>query len=135
MNTGAFAGHRNPEETIFKTNLEAAQAICRQLRLRNLGGIIIIDFIDMEAAEHRDAVLIEFRRALEKDHTKMTVNGFTALGLVEMTRNVITSYSIHYTKLYEVREPGFLLLQGEDPVRFQQSRHDGEPVFVEIGCE
>lgn len=86
VNTGGFVGHRNFDDTIFKTNLEAAQVIARQLRLRNLGGIIIVDFIDMEAAEHRDAVLAEFNRALARDHTKMTVNGFTALGLVEMTR-------------------------------------------------
>ena len=86
VNTGGFVGHRNFDDTIFKTNLEAAQVIARQLRLRNLGGIIIVDFIDMETAEHRDSVLAEFNRALERDHTKMTVNGFTALGLVEMTR-------------------------------------------------
>ena len=86
VNTGGFVGARNFDETIFKTNLEAAQAIARQLRLRNLGGIIIIDFIDMDTLEHRDAVLEEFKRSLERDHTKMTVNGFTALGLVEMTR-------------------------------------------------
>jgi len=86
VNTGGFVGHRNFDDTIFKTNLEAAQVIARQLRLRNLGGIIIIDFIDMESAEHRQAVLAEFNRALARDHTRMTVNGFTALGLVEMTR-------------------------------------------------
>lgn len=86
VNTGGFVGHRNFDDTIFKTNLEASQVIARQLRLRNLGGIIIVDFIDMETAEHRDAVLAEFNRALARDHTKMTVNGFTALGLVEMTR-------------------------------------------------
>ena len=86
VNTGGFVGHRNFDDTIFKTNLEAAQVIARQLRLRNLGGIIIVDFIDMETTEHRDAVLAEFNRALARDHTKMTVNGFTALGLVEMTR-------------------------------------------------
>jgi len=86
VNTGGFVGARNFDDTIFKTNLEAAQTIARQLRLRNLGGIIIIDFIDMENAEHRDMVLDEFRKALARDHTKMTVNGFTALGLVEMTR-------------------------------------------------
>jgi len=80
-----FVGARNFDDTIFKTNLEAAQAIARQLRLRNLGGIIIIDFIDMENVEHRDMVLDEFKKALRGDHTKMTVNGFTALGLVEMT--------------------------------------------------
>ncbi|MCC4117450.1 ribonuclease G [Aromatoleum toluclasticum] len=86
VNTGGFVGARNFDDTIFKTNLEAAQTIARQLRLRNLGGIIIIDFIDMENPEHRDMVLDEFRKALARDHTKMTVNGFTALGLVEMTR-------------------------------------------------
>ena len=86
VNTGGFVGIRNFEDTIFKTNLEAAQTIARQLRLRNLGGIIITDFIDMESEEHKNAVLSEFNRALEQDHTRLTVNGFTALGLVEMTR-------------------------------------------------
>lgn len=86
VNTGGFVGARNFDDTIFKTNLEAAQTIARQLRLRNLGGIIIVDFIDMESLEHRQAVLEEFTKALARDHTKMTVNGFTALGLVEMTR-------------------------------------------------
>ncbi len=86
VNTGGFVGSRNFDDTIFKTNLEAAQAIARQLRLRNLGGIIILDFIDMQSSEHRSAVLEEFRRALARDRTRMTVNGFTALGLVEMTR-------------------------------------------------
>jgi ribonuclease G len=86
VNTGGFVGLRNFDDTIFKTNLEAAQVIARQLRLRNLGGIIIIDFIDMAGEDHRAAVLAEFRKALTRDRTKMTVNGFTALGLVEMTR-------------------------------------------------
>jgi ribonuclease G len=86
VNTGGFVGLRNFDDTIFKTNLEAAQSIARQLRLRNLGGIIIVDFIDMENREHRKAVLAEFNKALERDHTRLTVNGFTALGLVEMTR-------------------------------------------------
>jgi ribonuclease G len=86
VNTGGFVGVRNFDDTIFKTNLEAAQVIARQLRLRNLGGIIVIDFIDMENTDHRDAVLAEFNKALARDRTKMTVNGFTALGLVEMTR-------------------------------------------------
>jgi ribonuclease G len=86
VNTGAFVGVRSFDDTIFKTNLEAAQVIARQLRLRNLGGIIIIDFIDMESEEHRNAVLGEFRKALARDRVRMTVNGFTQLGLVEMTR-------------------------------------------------
>ena len=86
VNTGGFVGSRSFDDTVFKTNLEAAQSIARQLRLRNLGGIIIVDFIDMESAEHRAAVLEEFKRALARDRTRITVNGFTALGLVEMTR-------------------------------------------------
>jgi ribonuclease G len=86
VNTGGFVGSRNFDDTVFKTNLEAAQAIARQLRLRNLGGIIIVDFIDMESLEHRTAVLEELRRALARDRTRITLNGFTALGLVEMTR-------------------------------------------------
>jgi ribonuclease G len=86
VNTGGYVGGRSFDDTIFKTNLEAAQVIARQLRLRNLGGIIIIDFIDMDTEEHKNAVLNEFRKALARDRTRMTVNGFTQLGLVEMTR-------------------------------------------------
>ncbi|OGA15349.1 MAG: ribonuclease G [Betaproteobacteria bacterium RIFCSPLOWO2_12_FULL_63_13] len=86
VNTGGFVGVRNFDDTIFKTNLEAAQVIARQLRLRNLGGIIILDFIDMENEDHRRAVLAELQKALSRDRTKITLNGFTALGLVEMTR-------------------------------------------------
>jgi len=86
VNTGGFVTGRSFDDTIFKTNLEAAQVIARQLRLRNIGGIVIIDFIDMDTEEHRNAVLNEFRKALARDRTHMTVNGFTGLGLVEMTR-------------------------------------------------
>ncbi len=86
VNTGGYVGARNFDDTIFKNNLEAAQAIARQLRLRNLGGIIILDFIDMESSEHRDAVLEELRKALAQDRTKVSLNGFSPLGLVELTR-------------------------------------------------
>ncbi|SEF70946.1 ribonuclease G [Vibrio hangzhouensis] len=86
INTGAFVGRRNLEETIFNTNIEATQAIARQLRLRNLGGIIIIDFIDMGLDEHRQRVLASLESALSKDRVKTNINGFTQLGLVEMTR-------------------------------------------------
>jgi ribonuclease G len=86
VNTGGYVGARNFDDTIFKTNLESAGAIARQLRLRNLGGIIIVDFIDMAREEHQTAVLSEFRKQLSKDRTKVTVSGFTQLGLVEMTR-------------------------------------------------
>lgn len=86
VNTGAFVGHHNQEETIFKTNLEAANAIARQLRLRNLGGIIIIDFIDMQDENHRRQVLRALEKCTEKDHAKLTITGVSELGLVEMTR-------------------------------------------------
>jgi ribonuclease G len=86
VNTGAYVGARNFDDTIFKTNLEAAQAIARQLRLRNLGGIIIVDFIDMAREDHRDAVLAEFRKQLARDRVKTMAGTFSQLGLVEMTR-------------------------------------------------
>ncbi|WP_409074896.1 ribonuclease G [Pantoea sp. C3] len=86
INTGAFVGHRNLDETIFNTNVEATQAIARQLRLRNLGGIIIIDFIDMSNEDHRRRVLHSLESALNKDRVKTGISGFSALGLVEMTR-------------------------------------------------
>lgn len=86
VNTGSFVSGKNLSDTIFKTNLEAAQAIARQLRLRNLGGIIIIDFIDMDEDAQRDAVLDELRKAVTLDRARINVNGFSALGLVELTR-------------------------------------------------
>jgi ribonuclease G len=86
VNTGGYVGARNFDDTIFKTNLEAAGAIARQLRLRNLGGIIIVDFIDMAREDHQQAVLAEFRKQLTRDRTRTTVSGFSQLGLVEMTR-------------------------------------------------
>ena len=86
VNTGAFVGHRNLEETIFKTNLEAATALARQLRVRNLGGIIIVDFIDMKDVEHQRQVLRTLEKALERDHAKIAITGVTELGLVQITR-------------------------------------------------
>ena len=86
VNTGGFVSGRTFDETIFRTNLEATQAIARQLRLRNIGGIIILDFIDMDSSEHKEAVLAELTKSLARDRTRMTINGFTSLGLVEMTR-------------------------------------------------
>jgi ribonuclease G len=86
VNTGAFLGHRNLEETVYKTNLEAAQSAARQLRLRNLGGIIIIDFIDMTDEEHKRQVLRMLEKALAHDHAKTSVYEMSHLGLVEMTR-------------------------------------------------
>ncbi|PID46620.1 MAG: ribonuclease G [Proteobacteria bacterium] len=86
VNTGGYVGHRNLEETIFKTNLEAAQGIAKQVRLRNLGGIIILDFIDMKTEDHKQQVIASLERALEKDPVKTAVSGVSSLGLVEMTR-------------------------------------------------
>ena len=86
INTGGFVGHRNLEETIFNTNIEATQAIARQLRLRNLGGIIILDFIDMKTSEHKRRVLASLEKALAKDRVKTNVHDFSPLGLIEMTR-------------------------------------------------
>jgi ribonuclease G len=86
VNTGSYVGHRNLEETIFRTNLEAAVTIARQLRLRNLGGIIIIDFIDMDEKNHRAQVLEVLESALASDHARTQISEHSALGLVEMTR-------------------------------------------------
>ncbi|MBA3732341.1 MAG: ribonuclease E/G, partial [Gammaproteobacteria bacterium] len=86
VNTGGFVGHRNLEETIFKTNLEATQSIARQLRLRNLGGIIIIDFIDMTQEDHKRQVMRALEKSLERDHAKSHVSEVSPLGLVAMTR-------------------------------------------------
>jgi len=86
VNTGAYVGHRNLEETIFRTNLESAVSIARQLRLRNLGGIIIIDFIDMRDEPHRRAVLAALERALAGDRAQTHIVSLSPLGLVEMTR-------------------------------------------------
>jgi len=86
VNTGGYVGHRNLEETIYRTNLEAAVAIARQLRLRNLGGIIILDFIDMEEQEHRNSVLQVLEKSLARDHARHHITPVSPLGLVEMTR-------------------------------------------------
>jgi len=86
VNTGAFTGHRNVEETVLKTNLDAAQAIARQLRLRNLGGIIILDFIDMTSEDHRAQVLRALQKELKRDSARTQIYPISPLGLVEMTR-------------------------------------------------
>lgn len=86
VNTGSYVGGRSLEDTVFKTNLEATHVITRQLRLRNLGGIIIIDFIDMQEAEHRDEVMKLLQKMLERDHAKTKITQVSELGLVEMTR-------------------------------------------------
>lgn len=95
VNTGGYVGVRNFSETIFKTNLEAAQALARQLRLRNLGGIIIIDFIDMEDEAHKNQVLRTLNQALARDPARSTVSEISPLGLVEMTRKRTTESLEH----------------------------------------
>lgn len=89
INTGAFVGTKNLEETIFKTNLEAASQIARQLRLRNIGGIIIIDFIDMEKEEHKTQVMNELEKAMSLSSSKYKIGSFSPLGLVELSRKRI----------------------------------------------
>ncbi|MBT3348391.1 MAG: ribonuclease G [Thiotrichales bacterium] len=86
VNTGSFVGHSNLEETTFKTNLEATKAIARQLRLRNLGGIIILDLIDMDDRQHREQVIRSLEKALEQDHARTHISTLSELGLIEMTR-------------------------------------------------
>jgi ribonuclease G len=86
VNTGGYVGSRNLEETIFRTNLEAAVAIARQLRIRNLGGIIVLDFIDMEDAEHRQALIEALQTALAEDRAQTHISSISPLGLIEMTR-------------------------------------------------
>ena len=89
VNTGKYVGGDSLEDTVLKTNLEAAEEIARQIRLRDLGGIIIIDFIDMELEEHRQQVMEVLKEALKRDRTKTNVLGFTELGLLEMTRKKV----------------------------------------------
>jgi ribonuclease G len=86
VNTGGFLGANNLEDTVFRTNLEAAQVIPRQLRLRNLGGIIVIDFIDMTDEDHQRQVLRALEKACEGDPARIRIEGFSSLGLVQMSR-------------------------------------------------
>ena len=89
VNTGKNVGKSNLEETVFRNNLEAAEEIAKQLRLRDIGGIIVIDFIDMEIKKNRDQVVQTFETALARDKTRTQVSGVSDLGLVEMTRRRI----------------------------------------------
>ena len=86
VNTGAFVGKLSQDDTIYKTNLEAARAIARQLRLRNLGGIIMLDFIDMNTPEHQQGVMDALLDALAGDRSKCTISPLSPLGIIEMTR-------------------------------------------------
>jgi len=96
VNTGRFTGKKNQEETIFRTNMEAAREIPRQLRLRDIGGIIVIDFIDMEVETNKRAVLEELRKELRQDRARTKAFAVSDLGLVEMTRQRERSSLLHY---------------------------------------
>src|SRR5262249_62127368 len=96
VNTGRFTGKKNQEETIFRTNMEAAREAPRQLRLRDIGGIIVIDFIDMESESNKRAVLDELRQELRKDRARTKAFAVSDLGLVEMTRQRERSSLLHY---------------------------------------
>ena len=91
VNTGRFVGSTNLEETVLQNNLESAEEIARQLRLRDIGGIIVIDFIDMESSKHQEAVLRRFKEHLAKDKTRTQVFDVSHLGLVEMTRKNVSA--------------------------------------------
>src|SRR5205814_358791 len=96
VNTGRFTGKKNQEETIFRTNMEAAREIPRQLRLRDIGGIIVIDFIDMESESNKRAVIDELRGELRHDRARTKAFAVSDLGLVEMTRQRERSSLLHY---------------------------------------
>ncbi|MBI1799225.1 MAG: Rne/Rng family ribonuclease [Candidatus Eisenbacteria bacterium] len=96
VNTGRFTGKKNQEETIFRTNLEAAREVPRQLRLRDIGGIIVVDFIDMEIEANKRAVLDELRAELRKDRARTKAFAVSDLGLIEMTRQRERSSLLHY---------------------------------------
>src|SRR3546814_2607976 len=98
VNTGAYIGHRNLEETVLKTNLEAAQAIARQLRLRNLGGIIILDFIDMKSEDHRAQVLRALERALAADHARTQIHPRSEEHTSELQSLMRISYAVFCLK-------------------------------------
>ena len=103
VNTGKFVGNKNLEETVYKTNMEAAWEVARQLRLRDMGGIIIIDFIDMEKHEHRRNLVKAFKEAVRPDRSKINILPMSELGLIEMTRQRIKGSlesSVHKTCPY-----------------------------------
>jgi len=90
VNTGSYVGRKNLEDTVVRTNLEAATEVVRQLRLRDIGGIIVVDFIDMEDPRNRQLVMTRLSEALERDRTKTRVSEMSRLGLVELTRKNVT---------------------------------------------
>jgi ribonuclease G len=139
VNTGKFVGARRPEDTVLQTNIEAAEEIARQLRLRDLGGIIVVDFIDMERPDHRQRVIDALERALQRDRSRTKVVGLSELGLLQLTRKrtrsgigavltrpcpscagsgrMKTPATVAYEALLEVRRVGVTFLAGDVTVR------------------
>lgn len=115
VNTGKYTGRKNLENTVLKTNIEAAKEIAKQIRLRDIGGIIIIDFIDMHEEDHQKMVVEDLKQALKKDRTKTAVVGMTGLGLIEMTRKKVGQelYSILNVDCPYCDGTGKTILEGE----------------------
>ena len=122
VNTGRFVGHSNLEETVLANNLEAAEEIARQLRLRDIGGIIVIDFIDMEIERNRRAVLQRLREHLAKDKTRTHVFDVSSLGLVEMTRKNVSD------GLLETFSERCDKCEGRGVVLFEEAAATGTPI-------
>lgn len=140
VNTGKFVGDKSLEDTILKTNLEAVKMIARQIRLRDIGGIIIIDFIDMEIEKHREEVLKNLREEVKKDRTRTTVVSMTDLGLVEVTRkrisqdleNVLKETCPHCKGEGKILSPQSLTLKIEREIKKQAIENYGEAVKVTL---
>ncbi|MGI5876019.1 MAG: Rne/Rng family ribonuclease [Dethiobacteria bacterium] len=143
VNTGKYTGKNNLEETIFKTNLEAAEEVARQIRLRDMGGIIIVDFIDMNCQEHRRQVLEKLKENVSRDRTKSHVLGITSLGLVEISRKKVRQglSALMQQPCSYCRGTGKVLLpeavsgKVEREIRKLLLREDVEAVLVETNSE
>jgi len=140
VNTGRFTGKKNQEETIFRTNMEAAKEIPRQLRLRDIGGIIVIDFIDMESESNKRAVIDELRQELRFDRARTKAFAVSDLGLVEMTRQRERSSLLHYYTedcptcggLGKVPSPETMLVKLERAMRRVSSMGDERRITVKV---
>ena len=143
VNTGRFTGKKNQEETIFRTNMEAAREIPRQLRLRDIGGIIVIDFIDMEVEGNKRAVLEELRKELRKDRARTKAFAVSDLGLIEMTRQRERSSLLHYytedcphcAGLGKVPSPETMLVKLERAMRRVSAMGGEKRITVKVAPE
>ncbi len=143
VNTGKYTGRNNLEETILKTNLEAAAEIARQIRLRDIGGIIVVDFIDMASDEHREQVLEKLKEHMSRDRTRTQISGITSLGLVEITRKRVRqglSAAMHQPCSYchgkgKMLSPEAISSMVERELKKILQRRDVEAVLVEMNSE